>query len=321
MKFVIVSTRQKFGGAIVLHTLCKYLTECGYDASVFYVGENYYSPKKKFRFWIKQTLFMINDLCKAQMVQLRGEKHYFGNPKFNGYVDLSIKGCKQKLWPRADDDTVVIYPDTVHGNFLKAKHVVRWFLYYNRYHDEEAYGKNDLFVAYREIFNDEALNPKKRILNLAHFDLDLYKQSNFGSRKGRCYVIRKGKDRTDLPEHFDGVVVDSLPEREKVKVFNACEYCISYDTQTSYSAIAALCGCISVVVPEQGKTRRDYYFTDEEKYGVALGFSKEELGWSRKTAEKVKTFYENLNRKGISEARKFAVLCREYFSLEDVKEH
>lgn len=319
MKFVIVSTRQKYGGAIVLHTLCKYLTEYGYDASVFYVGENYYSPKKKIRYWIKQILFMIKDLYKVQMVRLHGEKHYLGNQKFNGYVDISVRGCKQKLLPMVDDETVVVYPDTIHGNFMKAKHVVRWLLYYNRYNDEEAYGKDDLFVTFRKVFNDEKLNPGKRILYLAYFDLDLYKQTNYGRRRGRCYIVRKGKERDDLPEQFDGIIIDSLSEREKVKKFNECEYCISYDTQTSYSSIAALCGCISVVIPEKGKTWREYRGTDQERYGIAFGFTKEEIDWALETKGKVKARYQELNEKGYLAAKEFAEMCNNYFKINDAK--
>lgn len=315
MKFVIVTTRQKYGGAIVLHTLCKCLTDLGYDASVFYVAGNYYCRKKKIRFWVKQTLFALIDLWKAHLVERFGEEKFLNNPSFEGYVNISVRGCRQKLWPRVDTDTVVVYPDTVHGNFLKAKHVVRWLLYYNRYHDEEAYEKNDLFVAYREVFNDESLNPERRILQMVHFDLDLYKQTNFGQRKGRCYIVRKGKSRKDLPERFDGFVIDSLPEREKVKILNTCEYCVSYDTQTAYSEIAALCGCISVVIPEEGKSWRDYRQSDEERYGQAFGFAEEELDWARKTMGKVKARYERLNKEGTLASQNFAGLCRDYFCL------
>lgn len=315
MKFVIVTTRQKYGGAIVLHTLCKCLTEQGYDASVFYVAGNYYSRRKRIRFWVRHILFAVIDFWKAYLVKRNGEEKYLNKTAFEGYVNVAVKGCRQKFWPRVGKDTVVVYPDIVHGNFMGAKHVVRWLLYYNRYHDKEAYGKGDLFVAYREVFNDETLNPEKRILSLVHFDLDLYRQTNFGPREGRCYIVRKGKSRKDLPEKFDGPVIDSLPEQEKVRVFNRCEYCISYDTQTSYSEIAALCGCISVVIPEEGKSWRDYRLSDEERYGQAFGFAEEELNWAQKTRDKIKGRYVRMNKEGIFAAQNFVKLCRDYFYL------
>ena len=35
LKYVIVSPKQDNGGAVVLHTLCKYLSEEGYNAKFF----------------------------------------------------------------------------------------------------------------------------------------------------------------------------------------------------------------------------------------------------------------------------------------------
>ena len=144
--------------------------------------------------------------------------------------------------------------------------------------------------------------------------LDLYKRTNYGPRKGKCYIVRKGASRPDLPKKFDGVVIDYLPEKEKVEVFNKCEYCISYDTQTSYSKIAAICGCISIVVPEEGKSRRDYISTNEKCYGVAYGYSKEEINFSLETQEKALQFYKDLNEKSMNQIKSFVKKCEEYFN-------
>lgn len=313
MKFVIVSTRQKWGGAVALHALCMNLRNIGYDASIYYVndGEAYKYP---LLFWGKHFLFKIIDFYKVYCAKKEKEGYYSNNRSFSGYVDVPILGCPQKIIPHVCPNTVVIYPDIVYGNFLGAKKTVRWFLYYNRY-DDTAYCKGDLFYAYRDIFNDPHLNPKKNILHMAYFNLDLYKRTNYGTRRGKCYVVRKGKVRKDLPTKFDGPIIDTYNEQMKVQIMNESKYCISYDTQTSYSTIAAICGCISIVVPEDGKTWQDYRSSDVERYGIAFGYTEEQLEWANETRSKAKERYLNINKEGIENTKKFVEDIKHYFKM------
>lgn len=230
---------------------------------------------------------------------------------FSSLNDLEIY---QKVEAAKEHNTITVYPEIYYGNPLHARNVVRWLLYYNRYpNDPYAYGKNDLFICFRQQFNDEKLNPNKYQLRMNHYDLDLYKRTNYGERHGKCYCIRKGAKRIDLPESFDGPIVDALSEEEKVKLFNQCEYFISYDTQTSYSSIAAMCGCISVVVPEPGKTREDYVTDEDNTSGIAYGFDEKEIQWAMETRDLVRKKFEDKNQKGLDETQAFVNLCKRHF--------
>ncbi|MDY5576778.1 MAG: hypothetical protein SPF70_04785, partial [Lachnospiraceae bacterium] len=193
------------------------------------------------------------------------------------------------------------------------KKTVRWFLNCNRYSDE-AYGNQDLFICYREVFNDKRLNPMNRSLCLHNFNYNLYRQTNYGKRQGKCYIVRKGANRVDLPQYFDGLIVDNLSEIEKVKVFNNCKYCISYDTQTFYSTIASICGCISIVVTEKGKSRKDYCGTGEIIYGVAYGWEEEEINFALKTREKMLEKIVERQRQNLAETQAFVNLCMAFFN-------
>ena len=315
MKFVIVSPKQEWGGAIVLHRLCQCLNEVGYDARILYSEKAYGKNQKKYRFWLKWGYYAIKDLLLSGAFRILRDTTLGNCAIFRKYQYEPVKNCPRKYFPFIGKDTVLVYPDTFYGNIFNAKNVVRWFLYYNRF-GKEGYGENDLFYAFRDIFNDEELNPESRKLYLAYFDLNLYKKTNFGTRSGNCYIIRKGKGRIDLPDSFDGPVIDDLPEREKVKVMNACEYCISYDMQTAYTTIAAICGCISVMIPEPGKTWTDYRENNDEHYGEALGFDKGELEYARETAGKAVERYLRLNAAGIPAAEKFAAECKTYFDIK-----
>ena len=317
MKYVIFSPRNNSGGVIALHVLCKYLEEQGENAKIFYMNRYYYKKGRHLLYWLHYPVFLFRDRLFCFLTKLLGEG------KIKKYKTNSIIGCKRKWLPFVGKNTIVIYPDLVYGNPLRAKKVVRWLLYfYGSFYPDaddswgENFGKNDLVFCYRKIFNDKRLNPTERMLCTPFFDLDLYKRTNFGKRKGKCYIIRKGSNRTDLPNSFDGIIIDNLSEKEKVKVLNECEQCISYDTHTAYSTIAAICGCVSVVVPENGKTRADYLNGGEIGFGRAYGFDEKEIQYAVDTQSKAHDYYLQLNNEGKDSALRFICECEKYFFEE-----
>lgn len=310
-RYIIVSPRQAWGGAIALHALCKYLGELGYEASILYVKDMNYKKGHRIIFWLKYIVYTLQDIYMYSKVKLFGEKRYAHNKKYVGYINEPVKGCKRCLWPLAGKNDIVVYPEIAYGNFTGANYVVRWLLYYKKY-ENEAYNKNDMFVAYRDIFNDIELNPVRRLLNVSYFDLQTYKHYNFGERNGKCYIIRKGRNRLDLPKKFDGPIIDDLLEEEKVRLFNESKYCISYDTQTAYSRLSAYCGCISVVIPEEGKCREDYR-PNEISYGVAFGFDDKEIDYAISTRNKLSELYSRKNEESKQNVVNFVEQCRCYF--------
>lgn len=316
MKFVILSPRQDGGGAIVLHCLCRQLQDLGIDAKIFYFsGESCQQKQSRINFLIHWLMFCVKDIIKFFIYHISktgviGSKIYFKD-----YFYEPVKNCKRKYLPFVSNDTIVVYPDIIYGNVLKAKNVVRWLLYFNRFSgDNEAYGKCDLFFCYREIFNDYKLNPECRTVCLQNFDFDLYKQTNFNERKDCCYIVRKGSNRADLPKKFNGPVIDNWTEEDKVKAFNKYKTCYFYDTQTFYSLIAAVCGCMPVVVLEPGKLKSDYLSKGEHPAGIAYGESDEEIEYAKKTRKDcinyLKTF-DDTNKKSVNN---FIDICKKYFN-------
>lgn len=314
-KFVIVTPRPNGGGPIVLHLLCSLLIANGYDAKVLYIGPTSAKGYGRLVYWIKYLKWIVlHDVKKALIAKIFKDYDFAYRGRLKGYSYVPVKGYKRKYLPYVDDDTIVIYPDIVYGNPLGAKNVIRWLLYFNRYpNDARAYGEEDLFFAYREIFNDSKLNPTGRIFKLINFDYELYKNYNCEKRNGTCYIIRKGWNRKDLPSKFPGEVIDDLSENKIVELFNRCKYCISYDTQTFYSSIASVCGCISIVVPEIGKTREDYMKNDDKIYGIAYGFDSDEINYAISTRAKLMqqiVEYKSDNNLAISN---FIQECNKYF--------
>lgn len=314
MRVIIVRPHGYSGGSLVLDEMCSNFRKKGVDASLFFVPKE---PKKNTRlwlFWLKWLFYRLKWNYFHSMCRLFPHTKNKRFHEWRPVVISPVKGVRRKKLPFfSKRDTIVIYPEKVYGNFLHATHVVRYLLYHYAFADDKkAYGKDDLFIAYREVFNNPSLNPEKYFVWFGHFDNELYRQYNFGNRKGNCYIIRKGSSRNDLPERFDGPVIDKLPEEEKVKILNETERCYLYDTQTFYSSIAAVCGCLPIIVPEPGKTKEDYYASWETHPGQAFGESAEEIEHALKTR---KQCIENLNYDKINEenANYFIKILKENF--------
>ena len=285
-KIIIYNQTLYAGGTLVLSALCKTLRELGYDARVLFINHYQLSPNDKLgcKSYIWKTL--IKNFISYWWHRIFPNSHFLDQNRLPDMPLTTMPGIKIQYNPFfSKRNSVVIYPETLYGNPLGAKNVVRWLLYFNRFEGVDgAFGKDDLFACYREIFNDVSLNPSELKLKIKYFDNQLYRQYNFGPRSGNCYILRKGKSRADLPESFDGPVFDDdMSQEELVKMLNEYEYCYSYDTQSFYSDIASICGCKSIVVLEPEKTISDYLGEGENHYGVAYGDTPEQIEYAEKT--------------------------------------
>lgn len=293
MKFVFNTTRTYSGGNVALRELCRRLGKRGHDARIIsdYTFDDLAHPTNRAVLVWKSLLGIGRDFAKWGLVKLGMRDDPFASQK-----------CRKKHLPFVGKDTVVIYQEGVYGNPFHAKKIVRWFLFHNRYpNDPDAYKPCDLIFSFREFFNDYQLNPTCHLLSLNHFNSQLYRQTNFGERSGKCYFIHKGWTRPDLPKEFDGPVIDYLSEKKKVEVLNRCKYFYTYDTQTFYSIIASVCGCISIIVMEPGKTKKDYRGKGDDTDGFAYGDNPEEIERALRTRDAMfkRLDYEASNEKAV----------------------
>lgn len=193
-----------------------------------------------------------------------------------------------------DDNAVVIYCEGTQGNPLNAKNVVRWMLsklgQNVPYSHVYTWGKNEL-VYY---FNSEekiAKNPEKlgniyKLLNVIYVN-PLAINHNLPSREGTCYTIRKlfethGKHKQHVhpPNSFE--ITRAHTQSDYISIFNKHKYFISYDSLTFLYVIAALCGCVSIVIKVDGLSKEDWLNTtvvaeylkesgENTLYGIAYG--------------------------------------------------
>lgn len=314
-RILIVRPYVNHGGPIVLSTLCKYLIERGYNAKLLYI---HVGPKKHTNmllFWVIYIKNILKYIFMSLCIRLFGRFDWQFIQVFKDFCVDPVPGTKRKLLPFYNrKNTIVVYPEGIYGNFLHAKNVIRYLLYHYRYeNDTRAYGKNDLFICFRNFFNSWKLNSEGLCVTFNYFDRALYRQYNFGERKGNCYIIRKGKNRTDLPECFDGPILDSLREEDKVKIFNSKKFCLVYDPQTFYCLIAAICGCIPIVIMEPGKTKEDYKTKNETSYGRAYGDSPDEIEYAITTRRKLIDALDNIESNNNINIDKFIQIMNKKF--------
>ena len=213
-------------------------------------------------------------------------------------------------------DSVVIYPEIIEGNPLRAKRVVRWLL--NKpgaIMGTASYGLDELIIYYSEHFLPFGAKANHRHqLKLFEHREDLYKDIKPIKRSNCYFMVRKGGD-TPLTYHPPGSIqVDGLRHRELAPLFQTAELFISYDLHTAYSAFASICGCDSVVVPRTGMTKEQWKSGKDvsEMNGIAYGL--EDIQRARNTRPDLLHGFRQIETNNYSQVTNFLQLCQEYFN-------
>jgi hypothetical protein len=199
------------------------------------------------------------------------------------------------------ENTLVIYGETVEGNPLGAKYIVRWILaplYIHARNDiYTTWNKNDLVY----FFNNELkLNDKPQ--NIVKFLTTIYINPNLQNRglprSGSCHTFRKSNMHNNINfiHSSDSYIIHNESQDELIQIFNDREIFISYDPLTFLTIIAALCGCISIVYKVDGLSKEEWIentaiakylkFKNEPLYGIAYGL--EEVEFAKQTVHLVK---------------------------------
>lgn len=250
------------GGQICLHHLVHLLNQIGREAYLWPVQAN-------------RPYSTVKDRVKARF------RSYHRSPRLN--TPLASKAMVRS------GDNVVIYPEMVLGNPLKAKRVVRWLLYKPGLRWSYEFGDDDMFFAAADFFDLPSVTGGAQQLSVWSVN-PAYKNGGSTERAGLCYLIRKGGSKPRRAETSDpsAICIDGLSHEKINTVFNACETFISYDEASMFSLYAAVCGCTSIVVPGEFSDRGSWASSHELfRYGVAYGFSQREIEHARSTKDNV----------------------------------
>jgi len=212
------------------------------------------------------------------------------------------------------DETLVIYCEGIHGNPLNAKYVVRWMLSElgkNAPYDwVNTWSKNELVYYFNsekkfELI-PELMGDIYKTLTCIYID-PLIKNNNSNLRSGCCHTLRKAHMHKQLVQihpikSFE--ITRNHTQEDYVKIFNEKQIFISYDPLTFLSIIAAMCGCVSVVVKLEGcSSQSDWLQTlyvgqyvrekkIERLYGIAYGL--DDIVWARDTIHLVEDQWKDI---------------------------
>ena len=90
-------------------------------------------------------------------------------------------------------------------------------------------------------------------------------------RRGTAYCMRKGRNKKIVHDTSDSVLIDDKSHFEVASIFKSVHTFYSYDTYTAYSLFAVMCGCRSVVIPDEGVSIESWYPNPSDRLGIAYG--------------------------------------------------
>jgi hypothetical protein len=247
--------------------------------------------------------------------------YYLGNLLNKFYVNVKI--CNNHYYDKNNniftkfiniddiniDNTVVIYSESVNGNPLNAKYVVRWIinnlsLIMSNKKNLNWSRKDLIYFLYSDL---ELINTNVnfKFLHLFYFD----KKNKNLKRYGQCYANNKYYIHSKINKiHLDNSIEinEKKTQDECITIFNTREFFISYDPFTHYNLMAAMCGCITVIYPMEGISKQDYlkmtpyndYLTEHntELYGIAYGNENAEIKFAKDTIHLAKQQIENMQK-------------------------
>lgn len=251
------------GGIICLHRLCHELNALGYKAYLVKMGRSMEISSNDI--WGPFLKVLTHSLIRHDRLRLQGE---WNTPTLSQ---------PQAFRLAQRDHVIVVYPEVVFGNPLKGRNVVRWLLHAPGFHSgRTGYGFNEYHIQYNNALprmHFPGCHLSEHFLPVRYAPLDLYarQSQNTQRREGYAYLIRKGSGKT--PVHDERwQCIDGMSHEEAASVLGRVTHFVSYDSYTAFSRFAALAGCVSIVIPDAGVSKAQWYPSPEDRLGVAYGF-------------------------------------------------
>lgn len=236
--------------------------------------------------WRIGGIVVLNKLANL-LAQLGHETYIMaGNPSKIGHaVNIDLEAALEKA---QDPETIVIYPEVIKGNPLDAKKVCRWVLYFPGFHGGETeFQENEFVFVYNKSFVSET--PYKSSLEIKIVETSNTQFYNMGMHRNKSVIlIKKGKSNIDERtrlfldpfrdilhnlESADELIMNCQDINDYNLELNQVKYFISFDNYTYHNVLASLSGCISVVIPELGKTKEQFISEyPERQFSVFYGF-------------------------------------------------
>jgi hypothetical protein len=259
----------------------------------------------------------LRRICLQALVKLalrRKIRSFRTNPAF----DTPIVGETFFNENEPSGGRIVVYPEIVDGNPLQAKHVARWLLHNPGFHTREVhYGLDEVHFRFSHETIPAIISGlflSDLYLTILHIPWEYYNMNDIpAERNCIAYSIRKGGHKSLVHDVEGSILIDDKPHAEVAAIFKKSRLFISYDSRSAYSQFASLCGCDSVIIPDQGVTEQDFFKSPESRYGVSYGF--EGLDTARSTQPLLRDHLKRLEADNLNKAEAFLQETQQMFRL------
>lgn len=212
---------------------------------------------------------------------------------------------RKKLCP------IVIYPEIISGNPLKASCVVRYVLNYpGLLGGDKTYDKDEIVFAYSKKLAETITCHKAEIIYIPACDPNIfYPPQGSLERSGACFYAAKYRSNGFKPQEITNGLFEitrgqptSPSQIEIANIFRKAEIFYSYE-DTALAIEATLCGCPTIFIPsdflKNGPLGENEVGTD----GMAFGVNPENIEKAKNTVKfahenykkSVDDFYKNLD--------------------------
>ena len=298
---------EDIGGVIFLHRLAHELNDIGESAFIWPFDRKSWRDRLH-SVYRKPSLIWKHPVFRKPSLIWKHRKPVI-EPDFATAPDLKTPVARDKDLKR---NSIVVYPEITLGNPLNARNVVRWLLYRPGLRFPYKFGKDEMFFRTDEFSDIPELTGGAPQLFLLTIN-STYRNENRRNRKGACFIVRKGKGKTPIKETEGAVRIDGMSHEDIAEIFNSCEIFYSYDEATFYSQYAAICGCLSVVVPGLFGSRAEWVNAHPiARYGVAYGL--DDLEHARSTGHRVMDMLREAELKGLQTVQRFVELTQKRFA-------
>ena len=213
------------------------------------------------------------------------------------------------------DELVVVYPEVNLGNPHNAKHVVRWVLntpgkcggvgasnFYSTKKD------TDLIFKYSEYFHIEDESESKGLLTTTFIDSNYFYKSE-EKRSGSAFFVKKGGLHNKIhPDDSIDLSKYGNDWKSMGDVFRKVEYLYCYDNACFWVVVAALCGCIPIVIPDSDMSAEEWYSKfPHKRCGVAYGLDQTEH--AKNTLHLAEDNFKEFSEKQLDTVRNFVNIC------------
>ena len=239
-----------------------------------------------------------------------GEEAYITSPITHQKLNAPFVGSRKF----SKDEIVVIYPEVNLGNPHKAKHVIRWVLntpLVGEINTEDFYNtkqSTDIIFKYSEYFDILDNSKVTGLLTTSFIDSNFFYKSS-EKRSGSAFFIKKGGLHNKIhPE--ESIDLSQLDKDWKAMgdVFRKVEYFYCYDNACFWVVIAALCGCIPIVIPDSDMSAEEWYSKfPHKRCGVAYGLDK--IEHAKNTLNLAEDNFKEFSEKQLDTVRNFVKIC------------